>query len=367
MKKIVYLISTLHRTGPTNVLAGIIKNLDRTRFTPVVITLSREPDLGKSWWPELEYNGVELYSLNLSRWQNLFVGNKKLEQLVNKIKPDLVHCHCFRSAVMAAKVLKEYNKVVTIHCDYDIDFKMAYGKIQGFLMSYFYSHALYKFDKRVACSKMLANLLNRKYPNMKFDFVDNGVDTEKFCPAKNKTALRKKLGLPLDQKIVIWSGAFIPRKAPLTMVQAIKQMPQDKYFFIFCGNGLLSSICREELKNRKDVSFTGYITNIEEYYQASDIYISTSLSEGLPLAVLEAMSCGLPCVLSDIAQHRYILEEQENITFLYKFDAQSLVKQIENIAQKYSSEFSYFARELVLNKFSSLYMANKYRNFYDKI
>ena len=367
MKKIVYIVSTLHRTGPTNVLAGIVKNLNKNKFKPIIITLSPELDYQNSWWKELEQSGIELYSLNLSRLKSLFIGCKKVKQLVDKIKPDLVHCHCFRSTVMAAKTLKKYKKIVTIHCDYEVDFKMAYGKIQGKLISYFYNRSLQKFNKRIACSKMLADLLNTKYSSMHFDFVDNGVDTEKFCPYKDKIALRKKLNFPVDKKIIIWAGSFIPRKDPVTMVQAIKQIPQDKYFFIFCGNGSLSGICREELKNRKDVLFTDYITNIEEYYQASDIYISTSLSEGLPLAVLEAMSCGLPCVLSDIAQHRYILKEQDSITFLYKFDAQSLVKQIENIAQKYSSEFSYFVRELVLNKFSSLYMANKYRDFYDKI
>jgi glycosyltransferase involved in cell wall biosynthesis len=366
MKKIAYIISTLHRAGPTNVLAGIVKNLDKTQFEPIIITLSPESDLKNSWWPEVEKWGVRIHCLNLSRWQSLFFGTRKFKQLINKINPSLVHCHCFRSAVIAAKTLKEYSKIATIHCDYAIDFKMAYGKMQGFLMSYFYTRALHKFNKRIACSEILADLLNKKYSNMHFDFVNNGVDIEKFCPAKDKVALRKELKLPVDKKIIIWAGAFIPRKDPITMVEAIEQIPRDKYFFVFCGaRGPLLEECKELLKQRKDVLFTGYITNIEKYYQTSDIYVSTSLSEGLPLAVLEAEFCENIPLLSNIAQHKYILplEVLPNCTYTGK---EELLRKLNTLLEEDTKYLLSFI-QVNLNSFSAKNMAIHYQDIYDDI
>jgi len=334
MKSIVYLISTLHRTGPTNVLAGIVKNLDKTKFRPVIVTLSPEPDETNSWWPELKACGVEIYSLHLSRWQGVLVAKYLLKQLLARINPDIIHAHCFRSVLLACR-LKGYKMFATVHCDYEIDFKMVYGNIQGSLMSFLFTRALKQLDVRVACSKMLANLLNKKYPSMHFEGVNNGVDTDKFHPVADKNSLRKQLGLPLDKKIVVWAGSFIPRKDPLTMAKAVLQLPEDKYYFVFCGaRGPLLETCKELLKNRKDVLFTGYITNIEKYYQAADIYVSTSKSEGLPLAVLEAQFCGLVPLLSDIAQHRYILPQEQLSSCLYKNTVLDLTAKLQACLQE---------------------------------
>lgn len=334
MKTIAYLISTLHRTGPTNVLAGIVKHLDKTRFHPIIITLSPEPDERNSWRTELKANGVEIYSLNLTRWQGVFVAKHLLKQLLARIKPDIIHAHCFRSALLASR-LNACKTIATVHCDYAIDFKMAYGKIQGSLMSFLFTRALKRMNVRVACSKMLADLLNKKYPFMRFEGVNNGVDTDKFHPVADKNSLRKQLGLPLDKKIVVWTGSFIALKDPLTMAQAILQLPENRYYFVLCGaRGPLSETCKELLKNRKDVLFTGHITNIEKYYQAADIYVSTSKSEGLPLAVLEAQFCGLVPLLSDIAQHRYILPQEQLSSCLYKNTVLDLTAKLQAFLQE---------------------------------
>ena len=367
MKKIVYIISTLHRTGPTNILAGIVKNLDKNKFKPIIITLSPEQDYQNSWWQELEKLGIEVYSLNLSRIQSLFIGCKKLKQFVNEIKPDLIHCHCFRSIILSAAALKKYLKIATVHSDYGADFKTNYGKIKGAVMKYFFSRALQKFDKRIACSEMLADFLNKKYKYMHFDFVNNGVDTDKFCPIKDKIALRKKLGLPLNKKIVIWAGVFIPLKDPLNMVKAIKKTPQKEFFFVFCGKGVLLNTCKQELKNYKNVLFTGYIKNIAEYFQASDSYVSTSLSEGFHLTVYEAMACGLPVILTNIYGYKKLINSK-SVWFYGLKDKKILsgiieqLKCIENI-----DEISYNAARFIQNNYSIKIMSKEYQKKYLEI
>ncbi len=363
MKTIVYLISTLHRTGPTNVLAGIVKNLDKTHFRPVIITLSPEPDNTNSWWQELESQGIEIYSLQLTRLSGVFLAKKFLERLFSQIHPDIIHTHCFRSTVLASH-FKNYKKVATVHCDYEVDFKLAYGVLKGRLMSILFTRALSCMDMRIACSYMLAELLNKKYPSMHFDFVNNGVDTDKFHPVTDKNTLRAQLNLPQDRKIVVWAGSFIPRKDPLILVQAILQLPENQYYFVFCGaRGPLLDTCKELLKHRKDVLFTEYITNIEQYYQAADVYVSTSKSEGLPLAVLEAQFCRLVPLLSDILQHRYIVPPTQFTCCLYNNTVQGLVERMNALLNPENTSLLQSCASHI-KQFSAIQMAKNYMEKY---
>ncbi len=365
MKTIVYLISTLKRSGPTNVLAGIIKNLDTTKFKPVIITLSPEEDEKNSWWQEFQTMGISLCSLNLSRLQGLFLANKKLKQLLVKVKPDIIHAHCFRSAVLVAMYLQKYPSFATIHCDFFSDYTQRYKPILGRGMAMMYSWAMKRISYRIACSNMLADLLNRKYPHLHFDYVDNGVDTNKFHPVANKTTLRRQLNLPIDKKIIIWAGHFIPLKNPLTLVRSILQLPQYQYYFIFCGKGCLMSECISILQNHKNVLFTGYVSNIEQYYQAADIYVSTSRSEGLPLAVLEAQFCGIVPLLSDIPQHRYILPQDQLTKCLYDGQPDDLIKKLLFLLQTDNTGLMKSCAVNIQN-FSAKKMSQKYQKSYDK-
>ncbi len=84
------------------------------------------------------------------------------------------------------------------------------------------------------------------------------------------------------------------------------------------GDGINRDNLMKKYCNASNVIFTGSVSNVEEYLAASDVYISTSKSEGLPNGVLEAMAVGLPVLLSDIPQHKEIFEVDENIGVLYK-------------------------------------------------
>lgn len=300
MKKIVYIISTLKRTGPTNILAGTALNLDKKLFKPAVITLSPEEDEQNSWKPELEKAGIEVRCLNLSRLKGFLYGGRALKRAAAELNPDIVHTHCFRSAVFSALYLGQYKRIASVHCDYEVDFALAYGKIKGFVMSKIFKRALSAADKRVCCSEMLKALFRRKYPKTEYLYVNNGVDVQKFAPADDKSALRRSLGLPEDKKIFIWAGVFIPRKDILSFAKALPELKEEDSFFILCGDGPMLKQTEDLLKGRGNVLFAGHVNNVQDYFKAADFYVSTSLSESFHLTVYEAMACGAPVILSDI-------------------------------------------------------------------
>lgn len=365
MKTVLYTISTLQRSGPALVLYGLVKNLDRSHIRPVVLTLSAEKE--NSLKPEFEKLGVELLCLNTRGWKTFASGARKYRQLVQQVRPDIIHANGFRDIVLAAYAApKTYFKCATIHCDWEVDYRLKYGRLIGMISSWLQRGAVEKIAVRIACSEMLAGLLNQKYPALHFDYVNNGVDTDKFYPSADKAALRRKLGLPADKKIVIWAGSFIPRKNPLIMAEAVAQLQDEKLYFVFCGaRGELLTPCKEQLKACANVLFTGYITNIEEYYQAADIYVSTSKSEGLPLAVLEAQFCGLVPLLSDIGQHRYILPQDRLADCLYSNTVADLVAKLRARSTEDNAALLETCAAYV-TRFSAAEMSHNYRKLYER-
>lgn len=367
MKKILYTISTLQRTGPALVLYGLIKNLDRNKVKPIIITLSKEK--ANSLKTDFEELGVEIICLNKKGINTFLLGAYKFRKIIKEINPDIIHVNGFRDILLAAFILpKKYKKCATVHCDWKIDYQLKYGRFIGLISYWLQKQALKRINIRIACSKMLADLLNKKYPNIHFDFVDNGVDTDKFFLVTDTNSLRKKLNLPLDKKIAIWAGSFIERKDPLTMVKVIKGISQDKYYFVFCGaRGPLLDVCKEELKNRKDVLFTGYITNIAEYFQASDIYVSTSLSEGFHLTVYEAMACGMPVILTDIEVYKNLKNNSAVLFYNSKNNRDLTSKLTELLDNNYNKNLSIIAQETVSKNYSAHNMAINYMEVYSKL
>lgn len=364
MIKVLYVISTLRACGPVNVLYNMIKNFDKNLYNIYIITLSSENPTN-SRWQEFVDMGCVVKSLNLSRIIGYLYGGIKIKNIVDEINPNLIHAHCFRSILFSGIYLKNYKKIATIHSDYDIDYTLSYGKYIGKIMSKLMDFSLSKFDKCICVSELLFDILKKK-KKLSLDFVNNGVDTDKFKPAKNKIELRKNLKLPTDKTIWIWVGNLINLKNPSFLVKNIKNYKNDD-IFIFCGNGELYTILKQQTQNFKNIIFTGNVSNIEEYLQASDYYISTSTSEGIGLSVLEALSCALPAILSDIDVFKYILKKGDAGLIFKNNNSHDLNCKIKQILNNNYYELSKNARNLVLNKFSAEIMSKNYQIKYEEL
>lgn len=364
MKKIVYVISTLKKTGPTLVLFNIIKNLDINKFKPVILTLSPEP--ADTMIEEFKKHNIEIICINLGRITGFLFAGFKIKKIIKDINPDIIHSHCFRSALFSGFFLSEHKRVSTVHCDYKTDFLMAYGKITGYIMYLLMHFSLKKISNNICCSKVLADLLNARYKSINFEYIDNGIDIEKFSPSKDKQALRETLSLPLDKKIFIWIGAFIERKNCETLAKAINNLNTKDIFFIFCGKGESETNCKQLLYGKENVLFAGSVNNVNEYLKASDYYISTSFSEGLPNSVLEAMSCGLPAILSNIPQHKYILNNDYNFYF-EPDDVNELSDKITLILKENYEKHSHKSINIAKTRFSAAGMSEKYSEYYTNL
>lgn len=140
---------------------------------------------------------------------------------------------------------------------------------------------------------------------MRIGVFPNGVDENKFH-RMDKAACRKELGIRPDAFVVVYTGAFTANKGADRLSQALKDC--EDVYSIFMGQGALEPDCDRIL-------FKGRVANdrVAKYLNAADVFILPTRGEGCCNAIVEALSCGLPVISSDLPFNDDILSEQNSL------------------------------------------------------
>ena len=180
-------------------------------------------------------------------------------------------------------------------------------------------------DSFIAISSEIRRMLiNLGVEPEKIYSIPNGIETEKFYPVlkADKIKLRKKLLLPRDKTILIFTGRLAVSKGVLLLADVFETLIR-KYadiHLLLVGSGLNSfDDCEFELrkfieKNKIEsyVSFTGIVNNVNEYLMASDVFIFPSKYEGFGLSIIEALACGLPVIASNVGIAGELIDNYRN-------------------------------------------------------
>jgi glycosyltransferase involved in cell wall biosynthesis len=160
-----------------------------------------------------------------------------------------------------------------------------------------------------------------------------GIDTSRFkyVPAEKK-----------EKNLLLYAGRLSHEKSLVTLVYACSKLSQTgiDYKLLVVGDGPL----REEIQNsviqmnmKDNVTITGYISHqeIHEYYRRSSIFVLPSAREGRSVALLEAMSCGCLCIVSDIPDNRDLIQDmRDGLTFRVN-DDEDLFRKLRQAISKY--------------------------------
>lgn len=136
--------------------------------------------------------------------------------------------------------------------------------------------------------------------------------------------------------------------------------------FDICGDGELLGECQELIEKSviRNVSLHGYQSSMSDFLGSRSVYISTSRWEGMPIAVLEALRDGLPCVLSDVPGHREIHRlSQGNVLLIQDFSSSEVRMQLSAFVDNYA-EHSAASRAQYLEFFEATKMFEKYAVVY---
>ena len=133
---------------------------------------------------------------------------------------------------------------------------------------------------------------------------------------------------------ILFVGRFTPPKNIFTFLDAVEALSQERNIHVLlCGQGYLRPRVVERLRTRNMlpyVTLAGFQQNVGQHMRSADIFVSTSLFEGHPNAVLEATTIGCPLVISDIPAHREILND-ETALFVDAGDAAGFARAMRQI------------------------------------
>ena len=134
--------------------------------------------------------------------------------------------------------------------------------------------------------------------------IDNARFEEgsRFEPGERES-MRARFGIGDDQMAIVFSGKFLPRKDPMTLLRAVDAMQhRDRAAVIFLGNGGLREEMESFANERKlNVHFAGFVnqTDLPKHYAMADVFVLPSFDDPRATVVNEAMASGLPVVISD--------------------------------------------------------------------
>lgn len=163
--------------------------------------------------------------------------------------------------------------------------------------------------------------------------IPNGIDTKVFSPGDRKAA-RKRLGLPLEARIVLFAAqglASSPFKDYETLREALRRVAgsgREKLVLVALGDASAQLIERVDVRA---LPFTDDVTKVAEYYRAADLYVHAARAENLPLAVMEAMACETPVVASRVGGIPEVVAEGSTGLLAEPGDDEALAAAIETL------------------------------------
>lgn len=281
-----------------------------------LIILTRRYDRSLKSYEEID--GVPVYRLPVP-------GPKPVASLVFtlyalftifRLRPNMIHAHEFISPSTVALLSKRWFGVpfvVTLHRSGPL------GDVQKLSRKTSGKMRLNELREKTSSFVLISREIEEELkgigiPSERMTMITNGVDTNVFAPlsSEERIPLRQKLGLPEDALVGIYTGRLAPEKRVDQLISVWNKLRVEfpKAELLILGQGT------EEAKLRQmvgaGVRFLGGVDNVTPYLQASDLYVLPSIAEGLSVAMLEAMSCGVPALVTDVGGAREVITHGEN-------------------------------------------------------
>ncbi len=366
VKTVGYVVSTLKRSGPTRQLLNICSNVDPARYQPHVLCLSPEPD--DSMRADFQAAGIECDSLGRSHYFGFVHGADLLCSYAENKGLALLHTQGIRPDRLAS--LCVVPTIATVRNFPQLDYPLTYGRVKGWVMSRLHARALRSIDQVVGVSTAVCENLQSQF-GIRARVIHNGVETRDFSAASadRKRVLREEFAVPDAKRMLVSVGDLSVRKDPLLLLNAFLQSDRvmDSVLFLV-GDGPLLDDVRRLAEDHLAVRVTGRVSAVVDYLQGADGFVSASRAEGFPNAVLEALACGLPCVLSDIDPHReYFVQDYTPGCLFETGVCASLIDCLNRFEGVEVDAMAADALALIETKLSARCMAGKYMMVYDAV
>ncbi len=314
--KIVFVITGLGIGGAEAMLVKLLRGLDRTRFTPCVIVLSNRRDLESA----LLNHEISVRVIGADSWAKFPFVLWKTVQILREEQPDIIQGWMYHGGVTASiAAWGLWRKVPVL---WNIRAGSAIRKLHSvptrFLLRI--SSLLARLPARIINNSNASARLHTKaygYPQFNTVIIANGFDVAEFKPdADARCSVRIELGIPQDAIVIGIIARFDSAKDHRTFLVAAGKLAERHrdFHFLLAGTGVTQeSMMHLASAHGFDISpnthCLGPRSDMPRITAALDIGVCSSISEGFPNTVGEAMSCGIPCVVTNVGDCATIVGE----------------------------------------------------------
>lgn len=304
---VTHIITGLNTGGAETMLMRLLKYVDQSRFPCRVISLTSPGPIGQ----RIEETGIPVLSLEMKPGHFSFSGFLTLLRELKKSPPVIIETWMYHADLLgglAAAFLRPVKVIWGIHNSTLNPQKTKPGTRAVVRLNAFLSRFL--VDRIIVCSKTARRIHEEiGYRKDGFVYIPNGFELSEFRPnPERRKIIRQELGIDKSVPVICLAARFDPQKDHGTFFTAAaglsKKLPAAHY--VLCGDGiewgnnLLTCMIPDGL-DRSNVHLLGRRIDMPAVYSACDVAVlSSSFGEAFPLVIGEAMSCGLPCVATDV-------------------------------------------------------------------
>ena len=366
MKKPIRLMQVTHDLaigGLQQVVLSLCRNINREKFHVSVLCLRAIGPLA----PEIEKLGIKIIALPQRPGKTDYFSFLKVARIFRQENVQVIHTHNTQpllDGVMGA-LLSGVTRVV--HTDHARQFP---DKNRYMFMEWLMSHFVYKM---VGVSKQTQQNLHKyeKIPSRKLMSIENGIDIQRFQIEIDVTLKKKELALP-DKGQVIGVISRLEKVKGITyllqaMPQIIERIPDITLLIVGDGSEMKQLKTQsKQIRIQDHVVFAGSRHDIPEILQVLDLFLLPSLSEGLPLGLLEAMAAGCPVLASKVGGIPSVIENGKNGLLISPGDPEAIRKGILRLLfdEQQRNRFSDTAFQIIAERFSAEQMSRNYEKLY---
>lgn len=262
----------------------------------------------KSLKQELYDIGCNIYDVSFNRSplkSDNYNAYKVLKELIKKEKYDIVHTHTPVASAISRLACKNIKVTKVFYTAHGFHFHKG-APIKNWMFYYPLEKWLSKYtDVLITINKEDFKRAKSKFKAKKVKYIPGvGLDIDRFHNVViDKENKRKEIGVPKDGFIILSVGELNRNKNHEVIIRAIAELNNPKIHYVICGTGPLSDYLKKisiELGFEENLHLLGFRKDIAEICRSSDLFAFPSLREGLGMAALEAMACGLPIITSNI-------------------------------------------------------------------
>ena len=320
--------------GAEAVILSLSKALEMTQYHAVIGCLIGTDNEKSEFERAAEENKFDVEYLRMRNRIDASVV-LRLGKLIRERDIKLIHAHGYKSNLIGLLASKLFH-VPTITTNHLFPLMPLEDRKLQFYSRIDVSFTMKRLWKIVAVSEEIKDkLIARGVEDSKLAIIDNGIDIEKYTSSNEvrKSTLRESLQIGKDSFVVGTFGRLTGQKGQIYLLEAAKAVLAENLpvVFLIAGDGPLRTHLERrahDLNIAQDVKFLGFRRDTADLLGIMDLFVISSLDEGLPMAMMEAMASHTPVIVTSVGGIPKVVKDCENGILVAARDSAMLARKI---------------------------------------